>query len=172
MILSMPKFCFILCAFVLIVSCSRPGTKVPAKFQRDLEQFIADATRLNALTEQGVNYSDFGNQLATVSAAFTIADAEWPSKHKGLARLQFRTALDQWKLVYRIWHAQIDHDARFVHSPDELTDPQLISAASAYLPDLAKKEPPVGYRSVTRALMRTAARDFSSAVAEINSTTK
>jgi hypothetical protein len=168
----MRKFSFTLWAFILIVGCGRPGAKVPEKFQRDLDRFISNTTRLNALTEQGVNYSGFGNQLATVSAAFTIADAEWPSKHKELARLQFQTALDQWKLVYRIWHAQIDHDARFVHSPDELTDPQLISAASVYLPDLAKKEPPVGYRSVTRALMRTAARDFSSGVAEINSTTK
>lgn|SRR5437773_3716220 len=168
----MRKFLSTACVLILIVSCGRPGPKIPEEFQRDLDRFISDATRLNALTEQGVNYSEFGNQLATVSADFTIADGKLPEKYKELARLEFQTAIEQWKLAYRIWHSQIDHDSRFIHSPDELTDPQLISAASVYLPDLAKKEPPVGYRSVTRALMRTATRDFSSAISELNSTSK
>jgi len=79
---------------ILIVSCGQRGTKIPEKFQRDLDRFISDATRLNALTEQGANYSDFGNQLATVSADFTIADAQWPEKYKELARLEFRTAIE------------------------------------------------------------------------------
>ncbi|MFZ1220612.1 MAG: hypothetical protein WAO00_15060 [Chthoniobacterales bacterium] len=145
---------------------------MPEKFQRDIDRLISDGTRLNALTEQGVNYSEFGNQLATVSADFTIADAEWPQQHKPLARVQFQTAIDQWKLIYTIWHSQIEHDASFVHLKDELTDPNLIAAAAEYLPDLAKKNPPVSYRKVERALMTTAAKDFSSAVTEMSSTAK
>lgn len=161
-----------LCALVLIVGCGRSEPRVPEKFQRDLDRFISDATRLNALTEQGVNYSDFGSQLATVSSDFTIVDAEWQNKHKELARLQFQTAIEQWKLVYKIWHSQIEHDALFSHLKDELTDPELISDAAGYLPDLANKGPPVSYRKVQRALMTTSAKDFSSALAEVNSAVK
>lgn len=51
---------------ILVLGC---GVGVSGKFKQDLEKFVVEASRLNALTEQGVNHEKFGDQLATVTAA-------------------------------------------------------------------------------------------------------
>ena len=85
--------------------CSGPG--VPAKFRRGLDSLIAESSRLDALTEQGVSKQKFGDQLAKVVATFDVASSHWPADYMPHARSEFQSGIDGWRLALRVGNLRI-----------------------------------------------------------------
>jgi len=112
--------CVLLSAIALLSGCGKTNIETrddesnfrQQKFRADLDQFISSASRLVALTSQGVNLEKFSDQLATVSGSFAILDGEWPHGEKASARLQFQRAVDEWKLLRSVWASEISSNAR------------------------------------------------------------
>src|SRR2546421_11356878 len=97
----------------------------PREFHARLDHFIDDASRLLALTSQGVNNEKFGDQLATVRADFDLLTKTWPSGYKPGVMREFELAMQGWQLTYTVWNRSLRHPG-----DDELdvaTTPELMT---------------------------------------------
>jgi hypothetical protein len=149
---------------ILGVACNRSSHSI--KFQRDLDQFVADASRLDALTIQGVNRYKFGDQLATVSADFSILFSEWPSSYSSTKRVLFEKAVKGWSLTYAVWTSQ-PSDSEYTSSDDWTIEDRLIHQVCEYLRPMSPSVPSkLEYRPARRALMTVASRYFAKANAD------
>jgi hypothetical protein len=82
-----------------------------ARFQSNLDDFIKQGSILNSYSEQGVNYQDFGHQLALTSAAFDLAKQEWSPQDSTEAYTHFSNAICGWSATYTLWHKKVSgHD--------------------------------------------------------------
>ena len=115
----------VLLALSLLGGCIERSSQA---FERDLERFLLDAAKLQALTEQGVSKDRFADQLATVSADFEIAERKWPNGHPAEARLELQKAILGWRLALRLWDRQLQDKS------DETTDQSLIEIIRTYAP--------------------------------------
>jgi hypothetical protein len=64
---------FTLLLTLFVCSCSLPAT-----FRSNLKKFVDEASRLNSLTEQGVTFDRYADQLATASATYDLLESSWP----------------------------------------------------------------------------------------------
>lgn len=108
--------------------------QLPEAFRQGFEKFIAEGSRLNSLTKQGVSIDSYGEQLATTAAAFDVLDSLWPSGYETTAQLEFQSALSGWKLLYRFWRMEISKD----NSLPSTNDRSIIDALEAYAPGRIK----------------------------------
>lgn len=166
-------------AFVLFACSCRHEHRVgragvPEKFKADLDAFVANATRLEALTSQGVNRDRFGDQLATVRAQFDLLGREWPSDYKLMAKTQFSQAIHGWTLTYTVWNAEIETSIALSSTRDhEITDEYLLEEIRSYLERKVPKLPGrLHYYRTKRALMTVAADDYDGAIRALDSTSK
>jgi len=96
-------FIFILFACVVGFMIFNTGR---AEFESKLNAFLVEAEKLNVMTEQGVNYQDFRNQLVEVKASYAAIDS-WPSSYQDERRL-FDLAIRGWELTLDIWDWEIN----------------------------------------------------------------
>jgi len=68
---------------------------------------LEEGATLTAMTEQGVNYANFGQQLAKVKGAYDLATASWPSDFSPDAKGKFDKAFEGWNLTYYLWGLKI-----------------------------------------------------------------
>jgi ABC-type branched-subunit amino acid transport system substrate-binding protein len=60
---------------------------------------LEESTKLNAMAEQGANYNNFQQQLATAKGAYDLAVATWPSDFIPEAQVDIQKAFNGWGLV-------------------------------------------------------------------------
>ena len=116
-----------------IINATKSGpqtAEVNPEFKQRFSDFLREAVRLQALTNQGVDISTFGNQLATATAAYAMAVEIWPPEHEQEAKMDFRMAMDGWKLVNRLWQKKVSNEYSFPST----SDPDLIAALEVYAP--------------------------------------
>jgi hypothetical protein len=143
----------------MFASCGPPG-----EFRERLDHFIDDASRLSALTSQGVNNEKFGDQLATVRADFDLLDKAWPISYKLRAKHEFELAMQGWQLTYTVWNRSLrrpgDDELDVATNPQLMTD--LVIYAGDKLPFLppdqarAAVETSISFRKTIRMLMTEA----------------
>jgi hypothetical protein len=84
-------------------------TPVPTKlfvsemFRTQIEKFLEEGTKLTLMTEQGVNYVNFKNQLPSVMSPLDLAGANWPKGFPSDSLEFFNKALTGWQLVNGMW---------------------------------------------------------------------
>jgi len=87
-------------ASLLFAGCSnRPSEE----FRRDLKAFIEAGSRLTSLGQQGVNFSSYSDQLATVKSRFDLIKDAWPKNYAGSARTDFDEAINAWSGAHILW---------------------------------------------------------------------
>lgn len=158
---------FLILLLGMFSSCSPPR-----EFQARLDHLINDASRLMALTSQGVNNEKFGDQLATVRADFDLLTNAWPSGYKPRARQEFELAMQGWQLTYTVWNRSLrrpgDDELDVQTNPQLMTD--LVSYAADKLPFLppdearAAVQTSLSYRRTIRMLMTEASKHFDAGV--------
>jgi hypothetical protein len=151
-----------------LVSCGPPR-----EFQGRLDHFIDDASRLSALTSQGVNNEKFGDQLATVRADFDLLTKAWPSGYKPRAKQEFERALQGWQLTYTVWNRSLRRPGN--DELDAATNPELMADLVIYAADKLTFLPPeqalgavetsLSFRRTIRMLMTEASNHFDAGVA-------
>ena len=95
---------FIICA--VLVSCT-PKPKISDALKEQLTRMLEEGTTLMAMTEQGVNYTDYRQQLAEVKGAYDLASATWPPDFASDARENFEKAFEGWDLALYLWELKI-----------------------------------------------------------------
>jgi len=107
---------------MVLVSCNaKPSVPIPTPtptvakpsisdvFKEQLTRFLEEATTLNAMTEQGVSFTDFRRQLASVKGAYDFASAAWPSDFAPEARDSIEKAFKGWDLTLYLWNLKIEN---------------------------------------------------------------
>lgn len=97
-------FLFILVACVVGFMVFNSGN---AEFKSKLNTFLVEAEKLNVMTEQGVNFQDFRNQLVEVKSSYAAIDS-WPSSYQDERRL-FDLAIKGWDLTLNVWDWKINY---------------------------------------------------------------
>ncbi len=93
------RTCLILIVMVLsIASCSG----LPKGYVTNVDEFVKEAEKIDIMTEQGINYSDYSSQLIEVKSAFSNIGDETPEKMK-LAIVEFDLAIKGWSGAQEIW---------------------------------------------------------------------
>jgi hypothetical protein len=77
-------------------------------FKEQLTRFLEESTKLNAMSEQGVNYNDFKQQLANVKGAYDLANATWPSDFAPGVHQSILKTFDGWDLALYVWGLKIN----------------------------------------------------------------
>ncbi len=75
--------------------------------RQQFTRIVEEGTKLNSMTEQGVNYGDFNDQLAEVRGAYDLAVAEWPAGFAPKAKLDLAQAFKGWELTSDLWALKI-----------------------------------------------------------------
>jgi len=97
-------FLFILVACVVGFMIFNSGN---AEFKSKLNTFLVEAEKLNVMTNQGVNFQDFRNQLVEVKSSYAAIDS-WPSSYQDERRL-FDLAIKGWDLTLNVWDWKINY---------------------------------------------------------------
>jgi len=85
-----------------------PSPTLDVNFKRQLGSFLDGGLKLKSLTNKGVNYSDYSEQLKATKVSFELACAMWPSDFALDAKNNFTKALEGWGMALDLWHYQIE----------------------------------------------------------------
>ncbi len=102
------KLGLILLLAYLVTGCSLFRPKMPDNLKEQMSRVLQEGATLNAMTEQGVNFSDFGDQLAKTRGAYDLALSMWPEEFAQDAKANFDKAFQGWDLVLYLWNAKIN----------------------------------------------------------------
>ena len=80
---------------------------IPEIFKEQLTRFLEEGSKANAMTEQGVTYSQLQEQVADVKGAYDLAFATWPEDFSPESRQSFERALEAWSLALDLWALDI-----------------------------------------------------------------
>lgn len=90
---------------LLITSCA---PRMSDDFKLKISDLLKEGSTLNALTEQGVSFVNFGEQLAITKGAFDLANSVWPEKYNPEAKDLFEKAFTGWNLALTLWNDKIN----------------------------------------------------------------
>lgn len=127
--------------FVLMfaLGCSLFKPNIPSDLKTKLNKLLADGSVLNAMTEQGVTYSDYSQQLAQTKADYDLARATWPSDLLPEAQQAFDRAFEGWALVHYLWDAKI-RDLDTPTEPDINKYAEIVSYAGEDMLTIQKRD--------------------------------
>lgn len=80
--------------------------KATNEFKAKLTPFLAEAEKLNVMTEQGITYQEFRTQLIEVKSTYEAIDS-WPALNRDEKR-SFDLAIKGWGLTLDVWKVGID----------------------------------------------------------------
>lgn len=92
----------------LLAGCSLFQQKMPDDLQAQMSKVLDEGAILNAMTEQGVNYLNFGTQLAKTRGAYNLAASMWPEDFAPEAKASFDKAFEGWDWALYMWQAKIE----------------------------------------------------------------
>ena len=110
------KGLFVVLAMLVLVGCATPVVEtpkpvviqVPDLFKDKVIELLDEGALLNALTSQGVNYSDFCAKTAEVAGAYNMAQALWPEGFASGGKEEIAAAIEGWLLVTDVWALGLD----------------------------------------------------------------
>lgn len=79
-------------------------------FKSQLTNFLQAGSKINALAEQGVTFSELRQEVATAKSLYDLLVETWP---KGLPKddlTHFETAFDGWNLTTYLWNLKINNN--------------------------------------------------------------
>ena len=85
-------------------------TPIPTKlvisemFRTQIVKLLEEGTKLTAMTEQGVNYLNFRDQLPNVMSPWDLAVANWPKGFPDNSKEFIYKALNGWQLADSMWY--------------------------------------------------------------------
>jgi hypothetical protein len=89
-----------------------------------IDSLLQQASKLAAMTTQGVNFNDFNSQLASVHAEYDLLSNRWEQENWPRGQESMCSALTKWDLALGFWK----RDRRLSESSYHLsTDPELLS---------------------------------------------
>jgi Fe2+ transport system protein B len=75
------------------------------EFKSSLNAFLAEAEKLNLMTEQGVNFEEYRTQLIEVKSTYALIDS-WPMSYQNEKR-SFDLAIKGWDYALDVWNDQL-----------------------------------------------------------------
>lgn len=119
---------------LLLVGCATPPTATPVPtvtpvptptsipisdwFKEQITSFLEEGTKLSQMTEQGLSYRDFQQQLANVKGPYDLASAMWPPGFAPGAQDAIDHALEGWSLALELWGLKIEGKPNNPVEPD------------------------------------------------------
>jgi hypothetical protein len=141
----------------------KPAERVDPHFESDLAAFRREASILNSLTEYGVAYPQFSEQLAKTSAAFDLLQRS-PSLHAEQA-LKFYRPIDTWSLANRVWKRKIARGERYLwHTGEDLGLLNEVMDRCGYARMTRDEDGKTSIDSLVRSLLTTAGEDYKRAM--------
>ena len=86
-------------------------------FKEQITRFLEEGTKLEAMTEQGVNYADFRQQLVSTKGPYDLASSTWPPGFAPEARDLMDDAIEGWDLALVLWGIKLDY--KYQYPPTE-----------------------------------------------------
>lgn len=81
--------------------------KVPELFKTQTLNYVKAAGKLSSLATQGVNISEFRDQLATVRAELDLLEQTWPADLERDTMKQFNDSVIAYDLSLQLWRGEI-----------------------------------------------------------------
>ncbi len=81
---------------------------VPKEFKSQIQLFLVEGERLDAMTTQGVNNGDFRDQLVEVKSSFNIFEKQWPRSLRQ-EKKEMQGAINLWNATLELWDFGIDY---------------------------------------------------------------
>ena len=85
---------------IIILGCK---PKISEDVREKLNKLLDEGDTLNALTEIGVNHTDYGEQLKKIKIAYSIVKSVWPSDFLPDVKDDLEKALMGWGLADYLW---------------------------------------------------------------------
>ena len=89
---------------IIILGCK---PKISEDVREKLNKLLDEGDTLNALTEIGVNHTDYGEQLKKIKIAYSIVKSVWPLGFLPDAKVGIEKALIGWELADYLWSLKI-----------------------------------------------------------------
>lgn len=89
------------------LACSLFKPSMSDDLKAKINKVLEDGSTLNAMTEQGVNFSNFGQQLAKTKGDYDLAVAVWPDNVAPETKKAFDQAFIGWNYAYYLWDLKI-----------------------------------------------------------------
>lgn len=89
-----------------LIAAPKPR-KMPELFKTQVLNYIKAAGKLDSLTTQGVNITEFRDQLASVRAELDLLEQTWPQDLDRGAMKQFNDSIIAYDLTHRLWKGEI-----------------------------------------------------------------
>lgn len=102
----MKKIVIVLVIF-LLTGCSIFKLGMPKDLKPLASDLLKECSVLNAMTSQGVTFSEYANQLAKAKGAYDLAVAKWPDKYAPSTKEYFGKAFTGWSLALSLWNDKI-----------------------------------------------------------------
>jgi len=107
----------VLVLFVLIsffISCygcsSEPVDPTPSDlYKSQALKFVEEASKLKSMTEQGVDFATYSDQLAEVHGVYEILSSLWADGLEPEAQENIQLALKGWDYALSFWKLKIDN---------------------------------------------------------------
>ncbi len=118
----------ILCFLGALLHSAIRSYQSKQRFKTDLETFLQQGDKLNYLTEQGVSYMQFKDQLVEVKVSYRAIGEQWPDS-LALEKQFFEQAIEGWDLTLEVWEYKLSGKGY----PDPSLAPSLAKDIGQYL---------------------------------------
>ena len=94
---------------LLIIGCSG----VDQDFKSNANEFLREGEKLIIMTDQGVSYDNYKDQLAEVKTTYSLLEEDWPPSLE-TAKGDFDKAIQGWDLVIKVKNIDIERNAGMI----------------------------------------------------------
>jgi len=95
---------------LLIIGCS----DIDKDFKTNANEFLREGEKLTIMTEQGVSYDKYKDQLTEVKIAYSLLEEDWPSSLE-TTKVDFDKAIQGWDLVIKVRMKDLDRKAGMIN---------------------------------------------------------
>lgn len=119
--MKIPRWILVISLFALLATGIFTGIRIYQKqarksaFYQKIESLMQPASKLAAMTTQGVNFNDFNSQLASVHAEYDLLKTQWEKEEWPLGYGSFGSAVGDWDLALLFWKRDLKLPAYMHH---------------------------------------------------------
>lgn len=81
---------------------------IPAEFKMQLNDFLKSGSKVIALSDQGVTFTELRTNVADVKGAYDLLTSTWPDNLAKDSLVEFEGAFKAWSLTLDLWNLKID----------------------------------------------------------------
>ena len=116
----MKKGLLVVILVLLLVGCSSEPIQEPTPtvvptptlsdlFKTQVVRFVEEASRLKSITEQGVNFVEYSQQLSEIRSIYDILDSLWVDDFEVKTQENVQKAIESWECAYLLWDLKINY---------------------------------------------------------------